>query len=278
MKNILIPYDFSDAAINALNYTKKLFEGQKMNIFLLDVYIGEKSYLISQERNEKWFKGIDNEIKDELEYLATILNKENKGFIYNFITDTNSLSNSVKETVEEENIDLVICGTKGAKGLTATFIGTNTIKIVNALDATPIIVVPTNYKYKSLSNILFSTNFKRRFYQKEISALLYLSALKNSLVEVVNISENTMLTEKQKTNKKHLKELTKDVKTDFIKLDWNESEMKTIQNYIEDTNDNLLVLINHKSNFFSRLLENNFIKKVVFNSTIPLLFLPEIKD
>jgi len=37
-----------------------------------------------------------------------------------------------------------------------------------------------------------------------------------------------------------------------------------------------LVLINHKYNFFNRLLEENVIKKSAFNSKIPVLILPEI--
>ncbi|SNR15789.1 universal stress protein [Tenacibaculum jejuense] len=276
MKNILIPYDFSEAALNALNYTKKFFEGELINFFLLDVYIGERSYLLSKEHNEKWFNQMDDEIENELKYLVDILNRENKGFTYHSIIDTNSLTNAVKETIVEEKIDLIICGTKGAKSLAQTFIGTNTIKIINAVDHTPILVVPTNYKYKKIDRIIFSTNYKRNFNKVELHALLKFSKMRQCDIEIVNLSVEEALTNKQRTHKVKLRELLQDVNTSFKKLDWEESETYTIQKYVEESNGQLLAFINHHYNFFNQLLDENVIKKITFTSHIPLLILPEV--
>lgn len=275
MKNILIPYDFSEAALNALNYTKKFFEGENINIFLLDVYIGERSSLLSAEYNEKWFSQMDDEIEDELKYLVDILNSENKGFIYHSIVDSNSLTNAVVETISEEKIDLVVCGTKGAKSLAQTFIGTNTIKIINAIDNTPVLVVPTNYKYKKIDKIIFSTNYKRMFTKTELKTLVKFSEQKNCDIEIVNLSVEEALTNKQRTHKVKLRELLQDVNFRFKKLDWKESESNTIQEYVLESNAQLLVFINHHYNFFNKLLSEDVIKKITFTSNIPLLILPE---
>ncbi|CAL2103031.1 Usp domain-containing protein [Tenacibaculum sp. 190130A14a] len=276
MKNILIPYDFSETAINALNYTKKLFAEQNINIFLLDVYIGERSYLLSEEYNEKWFSQMDDEIEDELKYLVDILNRENKGFSYHAIADSNSLTNAIKETIKEEKIDLVICGTKGAKSLAQTFIGTNTVKIIRAIDYTPILVVPTEYKYKNIDRIILSTNYKRPFNKTELHPLIRLSNMKRCNVEIVNLSIEEALTNKQRTHKVNLRELLQDLQTHYKKLSWEESESYTLQKYVEESNGQLLVLINHHYNFFNKLLNEDVIKKVTFSSKIPLLILPEM--
>ncbi|CAL2095647.1 Usp domain-containing protein [Tenacibaculum sp. 190524A02b] len=276
MKNILIPYDFSETAINALNYTKKLFAEQNINIFLLDVYIGERSYLLSEEYNEKWFSQMDDEIEDELKYLVDILNRENKGFSYHAIADSNSLTNAIKETIKEEKIDLVICGTKGAKSLAQTFIGTNTVKIIRAIDYTPILVVPTEYKYKNIDRIILSTNYKRPFNRTELHPLIRLSNMKRCNVEIVNLSIEEALTNKQRTHKVNLRELLQDLQTHYKKLSWEESESYTLQKYVEESNGQLLVLINHHYNFFNKLLNEDVIKKVTFSSKIPLLILPEM--
>ncbi|WP_442266511.1 universal stress protein [Tenacibaculum sp. ZS6-P6] len=276
MKNILIPYDFSEAAVNALNYTKKFFEIERVNVFLLDVYIGERSYLLSEEYNKGWFNQMDDKIEDELKYLVEILNRESKGINYHAIVDSNSLTNAVKEAIREEKIDLIISGTKGAKSLAQTFIGTNTVKIINAINTTPILVIPTNYKYKKIDRIIFSTNYKRAFNKKELFALLKFSKMKQCAVEIVNLSVEEALTNKQRTHKVKLREILQDVNTSFVKLDWEDSETETIQKYAEESKGQLLAFINHHYNFFNNLLSENVIKKITFSSHIPLLILPEI--
>lgn len=276
MKNILIPYDFSEAALNALNYTKKLFEGESVSIFLLDVYIGERSNLLSEEYNEKWFSQMDDDIEDELKYLVDVLNRENKGFKYHAIVDANTLTNAVKEAINREKIDLVVSGTKGAKSLTQTFLGTNTIKIIHAIDNVPVIVVPTNYKYKIIDRIIFSTNYKRDFNSSELEALISFSKMKKSQIEIVNLSVEEALSDNQKKHKYNLQKLLQDTPTSFKKLDWDDSEANTIQKHIENSNGQLLVFINHHYNFFNKLLTEDVIKKITFSSNIPILILPEI--
>lgn len=66
MQNILIPYDFSDTAENALNYAISLFENEPINFTLLNVYISNKSTLLNEEYNEEWFSEMDNESEENM--------------------------------------------------------------------------------------------------------------------------------------------------------------------------------------------------------------------
>ncbi|WP_428740844.1 universal stress protein [Tenacibaculum sp.] len=276
MKNILIPYNFTEAAINALNYTKQLFKGIEANIYLLDVYVSQPSELLSDEENEKWFDEMDNEIEDELKYLLDVLKREESTFNYQYLVESNSLTKAINKIIDEKNIDVVVTGTKGAKSLAETFIGTNTMKMINAIDSCPLIVVPMDYKYKSLHQIVFSTNYKRQYSTKELQFLINLSVVKKCLLEVVNLSEENFLTENQQRNKVKLREILQDLNVTYRKIDWEGSETLTIEKHIDETESELLVLINHKYNFFNRLLEENVIKKSAFHSKIPILILPEI--
>ncbi|TDQ30108.1 universal stress protein [Tenacibaculum caenipelagi] len=276
MKNILIPYNFSESAINALNYTKQLFKGVEANIYLLDVYISQPSELLSDEKNEKWFNEMDNEIEDELKYLLDVLKREESTFHYQYLIESNSLTKAINKAIKEKDIDVVVTGTKGAKSLAETFIGTNTMKMINAINECPIVVVPMNYKYKALHQIVFFTNYKRQYTTKELELLINLSVVKNCLLEVVNLSEEKLLTENQQRNKVKLREILQNLNVAYKKIDWEGSETLTIEKHIEETESELLVLINYKHNFFNRLLEENVIKKSAFHSKIPILILPEI--
>ncbi|WP_440069695.1 universal stress protein [Tenacibaculum discolor] len=276
MKNVLIPYNFSEAAINALNYTKQLFKDVEVTIYLLDVYISQPSELLSDQENEKWFNEMDNEIEDELKYLIEVLRRENTSFNYEYVVESNSLTKAVTKTIEEKSIDIVIAGTKGAKSLAETFIGTNTMKIINVVNRCPILVVPMNYKYKPLHQIVFSTNYKRLFTAKELQFLINITTIKRCILEVVSLSEENFLSENQQRNKVKLRELLQDVNVTYKKIDWEGSETLTVEKHIKENDSELLVLINHKYNFFNRLLEENVIKKSAFHSKIPMLILPEI--
>lgn len=276
MKNVLIPYNFSEAAINALNYTKQLFKDVEVTICLLDVYISQPSELLSDQENEKWFNEMDNEIEDELKYLIEVLRRENTSFNYEYVVESNSLTKAVTKTIEEKSIDIVIAGTKGAKSLAETFIGTNTMKMINVVNRCPILVVPMNYKYKPLHQIVFSTNYKRLFTAKELQFLINLTTIKRCILEVVSLSEENFLSENQQRNKVKLRELLQDVNVTYKKIDWEGSETLTVEKHIKENDSELLVLINHKYNFFNRLLEENVIKKSAFHSKIPMLILPEI--
>ncbi len=276
MKNILIPYNFSEAAINALNYTKQLFKGVEATIYLLDVYISQPSELLSDEENNKWFNEMDNEIEEELNYLLEVLNREESSFTYKSIVVSNSLTKAVTSVIKEKYIDVVVTGTKGAKSVAEVFIGTNTMKMINAINDCPLIVVPMHYKYKPLHQIVFSTNYKKQFTLKELQFLLTLSGIKKCLLEVVNLSEDGFLTESQQKNKVKLRELLQEANVTYKKIDWEGSETLTIEKHIDKTASELLVLINHKHNFFNRLLEENVIKNSAFHSKIPILILPEI--
>ncbi|APG64590.1 hypothetical protein LPB136_04055 [Tenacibaculum todarodis] len=276
MKNILIPYDFSNTAINALNYTKKMFDGLEVNIFLLDVYISNPSEMMSDEKNDIYFNEIDNEIEDELKYLVDVLQKEKNNFSYEYVVKSNTLTKAVVNTIQEKNIDLVVTGTKGTKSLAETFIGTNTMKIINANNLCPVLVVPTDYKFLNFNQIVFSTNYKRAFNTKELGYLNWLTTFKKCKLEVVNLAEESFLSTKQQTNKENLKVILSNLNVEYKKLEWAASETNTIEKHIEITKSQLLVLINHKYTFFNQFLEENVVKKAAFHSKIPLLILPEI--
>jgi len=278
MKNILIPVDFSDISLNAIEYTEAFFKNTAVNIYLLGVYIGSPSKLMGDDYNEEWFSQMDNNIAKDLNSLVEKFNsRSDVRHKYKAITTADSLIDSIRKVVKEKAINLIISGTKGASGLKEVFIGSHTLKMINHVDGCPILVVPNNYKFNGLTQILFSTNYKRRFNQDELKGLIRMALIHNALIEVVQLISEDFLTDIQKTNKAELKGYLEDFEFDFKKLDWKDSETKTLENHIEDSHSELLAIINHKQNFFSKLTEENVIKKISFHSQIPFLVLPEIE-
>lgn len=258
-----------------MNYVQNFFKDVPVNIFLLSVYVSTPSKMIGERYNEEWFNKIDDSIEEELKKLATLLNEQDKKHKYHAVIKSDSINNAIKQIVNDKKIDLIVTGTKGVHGLSEIFIGSNTMRMINAIHNCAIMVVPTGYKYKPFQQIVFSTNYKKTFTIEELQVLLSITKLKRCLIEVVNLAGEEFLTEQQLKNKAKLKELFEEVEATYKKLDWQDSETSTIEKYMETSMRELLVLINHKNNFFNRLTEENVIKKSTFHTKTPLLILPE---
>lgn len=275
MKDILIPYDFSEVALNALSYVQDFFKDVPVNIFLLSVYVSTPSKIIGERYNEEWLNEIDNSVEDELKLLVDTLNQKNTVHKFKALVKSNSINNAIKEVVKEKQIDLIVTGTKGVHGVSEIFIGSNTMRMINAVHDCAILVIPRGYVFKPFSEVVFSTNYKKVFTKNEFEVLLAIASLKQLSLEVVNLAAEEFLTEQQQKNKVILKELLQEVSTSYKKLDWQDSETSTIEKYMADSKKELLVLINHQYNFFNRLTEENVIKKSTFHTKTPLLILPE---
>lgn len=277
MKNVLIPIDFSENSINALNYAEAFFKNTPINFYLLGVYISTPSKLMSDNYNKDWLGEMDDTISKNLKTLVERYNDSSDlKHNYKAVTIADSLTGAIKKVISDKGINLVISGTKGASGLKEIFIGSNTLKIINHINNCPILVVPNGYKFEGLHQIVFSTNYKRNFKSKELKPLIQLAVMHNALIEVVQLASENFLSDAQKKNKKDLQGFMEDFEFDFNKLEWEGSETETIQNHVENCKSELLTLINHKYNFFNKLTEEDVIKKSSFHSKIPLLILPEL--
>jgi len=274
MKNILIPFDFSEVAENALVYTISLFENIEVTFHLLYVYESSPSELLSDEYNDNWFGQIDDSVEVELKQYVRKLNK-NKSEKHKFldIVHSDTLAYSIQYVLKVEPIDLIISGTKGATDRSDIFITTKTLGIIKRIQECPIIVVPFDYDFIAVKKVILSTNFKQVISPRQLQHILNICILHGACLEVVNLTEQHFLGLNQKENKKSLEVFLSSFYHCFKKIDWLDSESKTLMNYMKSSEGQLLCLINHKNNFFIRFLEENIIKKVNFYSSVPLMIL-----
>ncbi len=279
MKQVLIPIDFSDNAYNALNYAKTLFSNHSTTFYLLYVYISSPSSLLSPEQNESVLEEMSSNEKKDLEDFLNIARKENNNDLHFFeiISKVGSLVKIMNTIVSSKKIDYIVMGTKGARGGKEVFLGSNTVKVINSVDNCPIIVVPQNYISKEPSLIAFSTNFKRAFIKDELMPLIDISVSNNSKINIARIMQEEYMTDHQKENKETLKTIFKDLDYIFCKIDVETSETNALKDFAKHTESDLIALVHHKYSFFQKLIEEDVVDKMSFNSPLPLLILSEAK-
>ncbi len=148
MKKILVPCDFSDTAIHALQFALQIARQSEGEIILLNVVelpaLHVPNYLKDMEViAEKKFKKLENMWVKE-------------GIKVRSMMDSGPITKTINRISEENKADLIIMGTHGATGFKELLIGSNTEKIVR-FSSIPVFAVRKSIKLTDINNIVFPT-------------------------------------------------------------------------------------------------------------------------
>ncbi len=279
MKNILIPTDFSDNAFNALEYGLAMFKKVRCNFYLLHINPiteysgGEAARYIStailadtllKESNEK-LAGLLKQIshmplnpKHEFRTLAS----------YDFFTDR------IRKEVNEKKIDLIIMGTKGASGLKAVSIGSNTGNVITKVPC-PVLAVPENAKYTRPEEIAFPTDYDLGYDIRVLDNLKEVALLNKAAVRFLYISKiREELSREQMKNREFIGDYFSGVDHSFHKVTGEKLET-AIQCFTESRDVDMIVMVAKNLNFLQRILFRPTVEKISYHVTIPFLVLHE---
>lgn len=190
MKNILIPFDFSEVSQNALEYALKFSAPDPSSkLHLLHIMDGN----VQKDQIQKQFQNIKKKYGSPL-YPQL--------FLHLRIGD---LTSSIVIMQEELEIDLVIMGTRGA-GMDEDDLVTRTSRLVQEADL-PVLVIPENFRKFRLESIILSMgqeeiadrdplylllNVSRRFKARVHVLTIQKSPVKVAYSEVDESNENTL--------------------------------------------------------------------------------------
>tara|TARA_R110002051_G_scaffold91205_3_gene160290 strand:- start:55809 stop:56660 length:852 start_codon:yes stop_codon:yes gene_type:complete len=282
MKHILLPTDFSDASINAMEYAAQLFKGMDCTFYVLNTYTPVALYTTTIYDNHtalnldlgEIYKNTSTEnVKKTIAKVAAKHHDEKH--IYKGISTYNVLHLEIKELTEKQHIDCVIMGTSGASGLKEVFIGSQTMHVIkNAKVA--VIGVPAEYTYIIPKDILFATDLYTNSKQVGLSLLRELCTKHISRLILLNAYHGSPLDDTQKKNKKDL-DLYFKHQAHLLEIADGLEVLEAIEQFQSKHRIDLLVLVHNKHNFFENLLFTPIVRKVAHHSEIPFLILPPYK-
>ena len=151
MKTILLPTDYSENANNAIHYAINLF-GSDTNV----KYILHHSYMVPTAGNTNLYVIIDTLRKEALKSIKKVKEKlliQFPGLLIEVRVEHTMISEGISSAIEEEKVDTIVMGTKGATGLKEIFLGSNTVDVIDSVDI-PVIVVPKGYTKKVSENLV----------------------------------------------------------------------------------------------------------------------------
>jgi len=278
MKKILLPTDFSENAQNAINYALNLYKDESCQFYILNTYtpiiysydyrmsaggyLGEVADIVRENSIEK-LEEIEKELKEKF---------SNKKHQFEIISSFNLLTDEIKDIVAKYTIDLIIMGTKGATGTKEILFGTNTIHVIQKSNC-PVLAIPDGYFFEEPKDILFPTDYKIDYSDKQMQNLKTIVKLFNSKVHVLHVSHGIDLTEIQNTNKEKLEKLL--VSQQHASYTVSDQPIsQAINEFQKSTYVQLLMMINNKHSFFENLFFKPVISQIGFHLNIPFLVIP----
>ena len=267
MKSIILPTDFSENSIHAIDFAVHKLGDSDCKYTIVHAFQipqgGQSGLFYLLEEMQKQSESDMTELMAKLEERYSgkspqLISKVLQG----------DLADQVNAVANDMQADCVVMGTKGASGLKEVLIGSNTVRLMGALRR-PLYAIPEEHQYKSIKELIVAYDGKPM--QAEVADSIKKYALKHHLpINLIHIrTEEDQPLQNWNEVKKHFEdvqiELTEKFATDF------EAGLEAA------TTDKqaLLVLIRHKQSFWERLFNISDSRKALMHSKLPVLVVPE---
>lgn len=277
MKQILFPTDFSDAAHTAFIYALKFADSFGAELVVLHVYdlpIVETPPL--PESTTEIFEIVEmhqyESFKEELPEMHKIAEEKGLGHIkMRNVLLYGDLVYNVNKVCTDENIDLIVMGTKGASGLKETFLGSKTASVI-ANAKVPVLGIPADAEYHPIKSIAFTTQYKDKDNDALRNVLSIAAKFKAEVLCLYIKNDDEPEDIEERINE--WKIYYRDDKIDFFNVAGDHIE-QTIIDFIDNQRVDLLVMRTHKRGFFESLFHRSLTKKMTYHTKVPLLIYHE---
>ena len=281
MKKILIPVDFSENSEVAIKYACQLIENNtdKQAIDLVHIYTTHSNMYTNRQVNLGF---VDPQVaiaEKNMEKALTEIKAQYPSLQCGAIFKDGNLYEEISKLTATFNYDAIIMGTNGATGLEALFLGSNTYDVI-LNTKTPVLAVPLEKATFKKNRIGLLCNFK----PAEIEALQQAINLLSNDFELVLIHVNkndekiNIIDERFKKwieviiTQTGVQNISYTVKSQVLYNRSLENLSSAIDSVIIDEQIDLLLVTKSRKSIFRKLVEENIVKRMAYDLSIPKLF------
>lgn len=281
MRNILIPTDFSDNAMNAVKYALELFKYEKANVYFLHTYLDEvyqEIELLNTDSFEEVKKVVSKRSQDNLEAVLKEVNRmsPNPNHDYQIISAYNLLVDEIDVIVEAKSIDIIVMGTKGKTNDRKLILGSYTLQVLKYVSC-PVLSIPSNYTHLKVKHVLFPTNYMIPYKRRELKLLSEIVRSYKGIIDVLYISKTNKLSRRQEDNRLFIEEELGNKNPITFKTVNNKNITNVIFTYVKEKEIDMLVMVNTRHSFLEDILFQSRVDKMSLNIDIPFLAMQNIK-
>ena len=282
LKNILVLTDFSQNAKSAEEYALQLAIKAETNLILYNSY--PRPSPLPGSDNIVWphdppvsfeLQSISNlqsrvyELKNEL----TKIQQGNYKPEIKHLGEAGSLTHKLNDIVADNNIWLVVMGTKGESFADNILFGSNVFKVLDKIHR-PVLIIPQNATCEDFERIGYATDLK----SDDLSIIEWLKELAEIFrteLFIMNVSTDISLTEEHVSNTMTKQVLfKKSHNPPYINYFQGENIKHTLHEIIERHNVDVLALKHRKYGFFHSIFHSSISDNMVKHTKVAVLVFP----
>ena len=268
---ILCPIDFSECALNALEYAAKIGEKYKAKLIVFHV-LNRQDYqnlfpldldgIFQKEFVEKKLKSLQEAVLKEslpkgLKSCEVVI------FEGSIVQTTISYSQKI-------NANLIVVGTEGINEFRKQVFGSRSCKMVLQTDR-DILVVPRKAFFKRPRKLVYASDYVDED-KSAIKKVVAFAKFFDSEIDIVHISSRSRLIDKalHKTMVEEIKPAISYKFVNYVLKAFRDDVALGIENYLQLAKGDILVTVSKKKDFFDQLFTKNLSRKMSYFITKPL--------
>ncbi len=280
-KKILVPVDFSDQSLIALDQSYNLAREYKAEITLL--YIIEDNGFISKFFSKQQDEDIKKQVEENLIKLATDVEKKT-GIHVNTMVARGTVYEKIAEVADMINALFIIMGANGTINMRKKFIGSNALRVVREANV-PVITIRGQHHRNGCKNIVLPLDLTKETREKVNFALELAKLGDGSAIRIVSVLFTTdefvvnRLTRQLQQVKTFIEKEGVECTAEILKgKRGDESLSESIIKYAHKVEGDLLMIMTQQEVDFTQRFIGSSAQEIINNSDIPVIsIIPSMK-
>lgn len=271
MKRIIVPIDFSEASMNALNYAANIARQIGAIIKVVHFYHPVTSEIDGAAFVDPKIEELRrNQLSD---FIEDISKSHTNSSLSEVIIESEFIlgfsAQGIVELSKDHNVDMIVLGSTGEGKRIKSFFGSVSID-VSKYSECPVILVPENYNFKSFGKLALALETPN-LNKNDMEFLAFIMKQFNSDLHIFKI--RTSLSEAEMAIwPKELEEMVAPAKISSEVMHADDT-IKGIEAFVADNEIDLLVMTTKKRNVIENIFHKSITKRMAINSEVPLLIL-----
>lgn len=268
MKKILVGMDFSQGALNALDYAIEVAKNTQSEITLV---------WIEPETNDKLMPGEKNEIRYEakldLQKIIALKQEKDSSVKFRFKQKRGKIFLEMASLAESIDTDLVIIGTHGIGGFEEFWVGSNAFKIISYCPC-PVISVRTDFHGGGKIKKIILPIDDTRDTTSKVPMAAKLALAFDAEIDILGIYESDLASIRKKTDH-YVQKTEKYLSANNIKHQFHHCKSNnlscSIVKYAENNEADLMVIMTDQNKATSDIIMGRRAQQIINRSPIPVL-------
>lgn len=270
---ILVPTDFSKSAYNAFKFAVEIAKRNGATIVLHHAYSLPVVYNEAQV-TANFLDSIKAESEQQLNEMCEYERKlyAEHSFVIETEMSQGRLIDGIADDIATGRYDLIVMGTTGATGAVQKFfIGSNTAEVMTQ-STIPVMAIPESSWYTGFGKIVLATDLKHIPDAASFKILNALAKLFDATVHILTIipDADNVPDADQSSSVDKFTAIFSGVKHIFSSKVSKDITIG-IDEYIDENNADLLVMLPQKHGFFDRLFNKSITKEMAYHVRIPMM-------